>query len=89
MQIFETDEALLQSLAQETAFGVSKLQRLAFWGYNRAARKIDEWLKDGKIRQVESLPYRFVVCADPRPEAIADCQRTSKAPIKAGGGAFP
>lgn len=61
---FETEEQLLQSLAQETEFGAAKLQRRAYLSYNRAADKIEEWLKAGKIRNAEGSPYRFVVCTD-------------------------
>lgn len=88
-QIFETEEALLQSLAQETEFGVSMLQRRAFWGYNRAARKIEEWFNNGKIRQVEGVPFRFVVCAHPRPGASVDCEMVSKTTQEPGGEALP
>lgn len=66
MQKFlQSDEELLGALASESAFGTSKIQRLAGWGYNRAARKAEEWLKDGKIRPLESTPHRFVLCTVP------------------------
>lgn len=60
--VFETDEQLLQALASETEFGVSKLQRIAYWGYNRSARKIDELLLAGKIQQLDGTPYLYRVC---------------------------
>lgn len=69
-QKFETDEQLLQALALENEFGISQVQRLAFWGYNRSARKVDELLLAGKIKQVDGVPYRFLVCAAKGPESI-------------------
>lgn len=77
MQKFlQSDEELLGALASESAFGTSKIQRLAGWGYNRAARKAEEWLKDGKIRPLESTPHRFVLCSvpgpTPAPKSIAE-----------------
>lgn len=59
----ETDEQLLRSLALVPEFGISKVQRLCTWGYNRAARKVDELLLSGKIQQVGETPYQYRVCA--------------------------
>lgn len=63
-QPFETDEQLLEALALDGEFGISKVQRLAFWGYNRSARKIDDLLLAGKIKQVDGVPFRFHVCVE-------------------------
>ncbi|MDF9778932.1 hypothetical protein OKW11_005978 [Pseudomonas baetica] len=81
---FETDEQLLRSLGQEPEFGPAKLQRRANLSYNRAAYKIEEWLKAGKIRSAEGSPYRFVVCADREPGAVEGCQSSTPGRLEAG-----
>lgn len=71
-KFLDPDEELLQALASEPQFGPSKIQRLAHWGYNRAARKIEEWLVAGKIKPVEGKPYLYVLCVDFNPATLAN-----------------
>lgn len=73
-KLLQSDEELLRALVSESEFGTIKLQRLAGWGYNRAAHKIEEWLQAGKIMPLESKPYRFVLCTEPgpAPKSIAE-----------------
>ncbi len=66
----ETDEQLLQELAKEDSFGITRIQRLMGWGYNRAGRKADEFLAQGITKQVPGIPYKFFVAdkADQGPD---------------------
>jgi hypothetical protein len=64
-RFLRTDEELFQALASETQFGPINIQRLAGWGYNRAARKIEEWRISGKAKPIEDQPYRYVLCIEP------------------------
>ncbi|HGY2296325.1 TPA: hypothetical protein ACNV18_000039 [Pseudomonas putida] len=62
--IIETDKQLIDALVFEGEFGVSKVQRLTGWGYNQAARKLEELAKQNLIRPVEEAPYRFVLSSE-------------------------
>ncbi|ASJ88712.1 hypothetical protein ACEP28_04940 [Pseudomonas aeruginosa] len=57
----ETDEQLLKELAKDDSFGITRIQRLMGWGYNRAGRKADELLARGMTKQVPGVPYKFFV----------------------------
>lgn len=56
-----TDEQLLKRLAEQEPFGVSKVQRSTGWGYNRAARQIEDWLGRSKVVALEGVPWKFKV----------------------------
>lgn len=64
-KFLQTDEELFQALASETQFGPSNIQRLAGWGYNRAARRIEEWTLAGKAKLIEDQSYRYALCIEP------------------------
>ncbi|MFA9113291.1 hypothetical protein ACEP6V_21415 [Pseudomonas aeruginosa] len=57
----ETDEQLLKELAKDDSFGITRIQRLMGWGYNRAGRKADELLARGLTKQVPGVPYKFLL----------------------------
>lgn len=57
----DTDDKLIDALKSEGAFGVSAVQRKTRWGYNRAARKVEELLEQKRIQQVDGVPYRYIL----------------------------
>lgn len=57
----DTDDKLIEALKSVGAFGVSAVQRKTRWGYNRAARKVEELLKQKRIQQVEGVPFRYIL----------------------------
>lgn len=55
------DEALLDKLRKEVkVFSVVDLQRLCFWSYNQAARKLDQFVSLGFVKKHEKTPWLFV-----------------------------
>ena len=60
-----SDVDLLQKLCEEKEFGVTTIQRICSWGFNRAARKVDLFESRGLIKRLESTPWRFTVVALP------------------------
>jgi hypothetical protein len=60
----ESEELLLERLKESPGFGASNVQRLSGWGYNRAARQIDDWARKNKVRALEEKPYAFIVVTD-------------------------
>lgn len=56
-----TDEELLKHLKTMPEFVAVDLQRLSGWGYNRAAHKIDAWVRSSKVVSLSDKPYAFAV----------------------------
>jgi len=58
---FETDQQLIDALPKDGEFGLSWVQRMTRWGYNRAGEKLKQFVRQGLLIQVEGKPNRYVM----------------------------
>lgn len=65
---FQTDEQLIAVLPREDEFGVSRVQRLTRWGYNKASQKLKQLAIQKVVIQVEGEPNRYTMAPTKNPE---------------------
>lgn len=65
---FENDQHLIAALPLNEEFGVSRVQRLTRWGYNKTSQKLKELAIQKLIIQVEGEPNRYIMASTKSPE---------------------